>query len=170
MDRFNPYSATPLVAPSSGGLRAVAALVRCALVGADGAAPSSRVPTARTSFTGTRQSVRRRLLAALLGAAPLAAQPVLPGTAPLTGERDLSAAMVDGIHRHLDAVLPRVVAERDRFWRVDFRDRASSEASIAPNRARLAALLGVIDPRVPSPDLEFPATSPGRRSSRKRNS
>ncbi len=97
---------------------------------------------------------------ALLGAPPgLLAQTPLPGTAPLTMQGDLSAQMIAGIGRFLEAETARAATGRAAFWPVDATgDRAAYEESVRPNRERLARMLGVIDRRLPDLDLEYVAT------------
>ncbi|MBL9212818.1 MAG: dienelactone hydrolase family protein, partial [Opitutaceae bacterium] len=100
------------------------------------------------------------LLAGLLAfAASLHAQAPLPGTEPLTQPGDLSAQMIAGIDRFLDAETGRAVARRESFWRPDLSgDRAAYERSVQPNRDRLTQMLGLIDPRVPEVEVEFVAS------------
>lgn len=85
-------------------------------------------------------------------------QTSLPGTSELNREGDLSAPMVAGIGRFLDRELSSSVAARERFWSVDFSSRAAYEKSVAPNRARLAKMLGVVDGRIAAPEMEYVAT------------
>ena len=85
-------------------------------------------------------------------------QTSLPGTSELNREGDLSAPMVAGIGRFLDRELSSSVAARERFWQADFSSRAAYEQSIAPNRARLATMLGVVDARIAPPELEYVAS------------
>ena len=66
--------------------------------------------------------------------------------------------MVAGIDRFLDAETARAATQREQFWRVDFSSREAYEKSVAPNRARLAKMLGVVDARVPNPEMELVAT------------
>ncbi len=70
------------------------------------------------------------LLPALLAGLP-ALRAALPGTAPLAPHPDLSAEMIAGIDRMADRLLREAPAHR------------------RPDRAKLAALLGLGDPRVP---------------------
>ncbi len=82
----------------------------------------------------------------------------LPGTELLTDNGDLAAAMVAGIDRYLERATRTAAAQRETRWR---RDRSSHEAyerSLAPNRERLKKILGLVDPRIPTPELELVAT------------
>jgi dienelactone hydrolase len=92
----------------------------------------------------------------LILAAPLLAEPgPLPGTRLLPDGVDLDSQMLDGIDRFLDRQTDAALARRPGFWK---RDTSSAQAyvqSIAPNRARLAVMLGVVDrrERFDSPEL-----------------
>jgi dienelactone hydrolase len=99
-------------------------------------------------------------LAGLLAfTASLHAQAPLPGTVPLTLQGDLSAQMIAGIDRFLEAETVRAASGREAFWRPDFSgDRAAYERSVQPNRDRLTPMLGLIDPRVPDIEVEFVAS------------
>ncbi len=89
-----------------------------------------------------RARVAALLLAGQAGLLP-AATP-LPGTAPLTMTGDLSAQMIAGIDRFLEAETARVAAARP---------------ALGPGaRERLAGMIGLIDPRVAAPEVEFVAT------------
>jgi dienelactone hydrolase len=100
-----------------------------------------------------------RLIGILAGfGAAVCAQTPLPNTQPLTSTGDLSAEMVAGISRYLDAELKNSVARREEFWRPDFSTRGAYDKSIAPNRARLAKMIGAVDARVPQPELEYIGT------------
>ena len=67
----------------------------------------------------------------------------LAGTQPLTWEGDLSARMVDDLHKFADRETAASVERRARHWQRDFASPQAYEKSIAPNRARLAKYLGV---------------------------
>ena len=84
-----------------------------------------------------------------------AADGSLPGTAPLTLTGDLSAQMIAGIDRRLEGLGAETAAARASQWRPDFSSRAAYAQSVAPNRARLARMLGVVDARVAAPQLEY---------------
>lgn len=94
------------------------------------------------------------LLAGLEPLATAAAAPPLPGVAPLDWEGDLSARMVAGLDRFLLNETAASPAKRAGRWHRDFATAEVYTASVATNRARLRALLGVVDERVPDPRLE----------------
>lgn len=73
--------------------------------------------------------------------------PPLAGTAPLEWQGDLAARMLDGIDRFLLAELDRSVSGREARWQRNFTSPERYIASLAPNRQRLAQILGVRDPR-----------------------
>ncbi|MBI1356627.1 MAG: hypothetical protein GC160_19990 [Acidobacteria bacterium] len=99
------------------------------------------------------------LLLGLAAALSAPAQPILSGTDALELEGDPAAQMVEGIHRYLDRATAASVAGRERFWHRDFSSEQAYQASVEPNRRRLATLLGVVDPRVSTPAFELVATS-----------
>jgi dienelactone hydrolase len=57
--------------------------------------------------------------------------------------------MIAGIDRFLLEEIDRAAGDRGKFW---------PENSVVPNRARFAEMIGVIDPRVPSIEVEYLAT------------
>ncbi len=79
---------------------------------------------------------------------PLLAQP-FAGTQPLTTEGDIAAQLVDGIDRYLDGVLAEAPKNRAQHWNRDLSSPEAYSRSIATNRHRLAAILGVVDKRHP---------------------
>jgi dienelactone hydrolase len=73
---------------------------------------------------------------------------VLPGTATLDWEGDITSRLVDGVDRFLLGELEASIGAREKHWS---RDRSSPEAyaaSLEPQRKRLAHILGVRDERV----------------------
>lgn len=92
-------------------------------------------------------------------AAPAAAQPQLPATAPLSGQGDFALSMVDAINDYLLRETGRAAAGRERFWKRDFASRDAYDRSIAPNRASLARIIGAVDPRVSVKALTMEATT-----------
>lgn len=72
----------------------------------------------------------------------------LPGSNPLTTEGDLAEQMVAGIDRYLMREIADSVPKRKTFWHVDRSSPDAYDKSVQPNRERLKAILGVIDPRV----------------------
>jgi dienelactone hydrolase len=97
------------------------------------------------------------LLAALLWL-PVAAQTPLPGTAPLTGQGDFAAQMVDGINDYLVRASAASPGTRAALWKRDYTSVQNYERSIAPNRERLKKMIGAVDPRVPAVSMELAAT------------
>ena len=92
-------------------------------------------------------------------AIPCAAPAQFPGTAPLRGEGDSAAAMVEGIHRYLDRATERTARDRSAFWQQDFSSHAAYERSVEPNRRRLRRILGLVDERVGIRSLELVSTT-----------
>ncbi|RPH45470.1 MAG: hypothetical protein EHM91_07640, partial [Planctomycetota bacterium] len=97
----------------------------------------------------------------LQGDTPLAAAPapkadVLPGTAPLDKQGDLSAEMVAGIDRFLLREIEGSVEKRAAFWKRDTSTKDAYEKSVAPNRERLKRILGIVDERAKDAVPEFP--------------
>ena len=83
----------------------------------------------------------------------------LPNTKPLTDDGDLAAHMVAGMHKYLDRELAASVEKRPALWKVDTSSPENYAKSVAPNRARLRKMLGVVDERV-APNLEY-VSGPG---------
>jgi dienelactone hydrolase len=85
------------------------------------------------------------------GAAPA----TLPDTAPLTLDGDIASNMVAGIDRFLLRELAASGERREQRWQPDFSSPAAYTNSLAPDRQRLAHILGARDPRVTftAPDL-----------------
>jgi dienelactone hydrolase len=108
-----------------------------------------------------RDVAMRSMLAVFLlaiGVATAAAEP-LPGTKPLLREEDLAAEMVAGIDRYLMRALAASGTERARLWKPDYSSPDAYVRSVQRNRVHLAVILGVVDARVPKPELEYIATS-----------
>ncbi len=91
-------------------------------------------------------------VAASVSADDAAVGPPLPNTAPLETQGDLAEQMVAGIDRFLLRELDASVERRARHWRRDTSSADKYNASVAPNRARLAKILGVVDQREPFAD------------------
>jgi dienelactone hydrolase len=89
---------------------------------------------------------------------PLAAQTPLPGTAPLTGQGDFAAQMVDGINDYLVHLASGSPGMRAALWKRDYSSVENYERSIAPNRERLKKIIGAVDQRVPLVSMELVAT------------
>jgi dienelactone hydrolase len=88
------------------------------------------------------------ILATSLVAKPADAQPAaLPGTQLLPQGVDLDAKMLSGIDRFLDRATEAAPARRSSLWKRDTTAPEAYAKSVAPNRARLAVMLGVVDAR-----------------------
>ncbi len=72
----------------------------------------------------------------------------LPGTKPLELDGDIASHMIDGIDRFLLNEIEKSVERRAAYWNRDFTSAGQYDASIEPNRQRLAHILGVRDARV----------------------
>jgi len=79
----------------------------------------------------------------------------LPGTAKLDWTGDIASRLVDSVDRFLLKEIEKSIARRGQFWKRDFSSPEKYNASIEPNRKRLAHILGVREPRAASPDIEF---------------
>jgi dienelactone hydrolase len=104
------------------------------------------------------------LLTATLGisacyAAPQANAEPYPGTEPLTIEGDLAERMVQGIDKFLLGQIEAAKAQREKHWNRDFSSPEKYNESVAPNRARLAKIIGAADPRVKCDWLELVGTT-----------
>src|SRR4051794_31429329 len=96
------------------------------------------------------RSARSVFLLLFVGASALAEPAAtLPGTRALTAEGDLSAAMLDGLHRFAEREIDRSVAGRPRFWKRDVSSPEAYEKSVEANRADLRKIIGAVDPRLP---------------------
>ncbi|MFO0901161.1 MAG: dienelactone hydrolase family protein [Pirellulales bacterium] len=95
------------------------------------------------------------LFAAACG--PLTAAPPepLPDTAALTLEGDIASQMIDGVDRFLLRETAASVAAREKHYQRDFASPEKYTASLTPNRARLAKILGVVDERLSEPAPEI---------------
>jgi dienelactone hydrolase len=82
----------------------------------------------------------------------------LAGTAPLTMQGDLASNMVAGIDQFLLRKTDESVGGRAQNWRRDFSSPQAYAESLAANRARLAYILGVADPRAAHVDLQLMAS------------
>jgi dienelactone hydrolase len=87
------------------------------------------------------------------------ATPTLPDTRPLDLDGDLALRMVAGIDQFLLRELAASVASRARHWRRDFSSSESYRRSVAPNRARLARIVGAHEPRIAFDAPELVATT-----------
>ena len=76
--------------------------------------------------------------------------PPLPGTKPLAAVADRASDLVAGADRFLLKQIEETAGKRESFWKRDFSSAAAYQASVEPNRKRLAHILGVRDARVPT--------------------
>ena len=74
----------------------------------------------------------------------------LPGTKPLTMTGDIASDLVAGADRFLLKQIDAAAGSRERYWKRDLSSVQAYEASVEPNRRRLAHILGVRDAAVPS--------------------
>lgn len=86
----------------------------------------------------------------LLSATALAQQIVpLTGAAPLVSQGDLSAQMVEGIDRWLDAETARAKETRREKWKLDASTGEAWDKSLGPKRELLRRIIGAVDERAP---------------------
>jgi dienelactone hydrolase len=85
------------------------------------------------------------------GPATPAAEPeaTLPGSRPLTVEGDLSAKMLEGLHRFVERKIDKSVQRRTQYWQRDVSSSEAYQKSIRPNRERFRGIIGVVDERLP---------------------
>jgi cephalosporin-C deacetylase-like acetyl esterase len=88
--------------------------------------------------------------------------PPLPGTKPLSMTGDIASELVAGVDRFLLKEIAESAGKRASYWKRDFSSIAAYNASIEPNRKRLAQILGVRDQRIlvggdESPRFDFAA-------------
>jgi dienelactone hydrolase len=82
----------------------------------------------------------------LLAAEP--AHPQIPGTAPLVGDGDFANQIVSEADKFLLQRIEQSTERRSQFWQRNFTSPAAYAKSIESNRARLAKIVGLRDPRV----------------------
>src|SRR5438105_3163476 len=115
--------------------------------GAPLAQGTSHDPSHSSEMSRTMIRAARILtLSIILTAGALHADPLI-NTQPLTFEGDFADQMVDGIDRFLTRETAESIDRRAAYWKRDATSPQSYEKSIGPNRARLAKILGVVDPR-----------------------
>ena len=102
--------------------------------------------------------IAKTMLPAVILWLPLAAQTPLAGTAPLTGQGDFPAQMVDGINDYLVRLSSESPSARAALWKRDYSSVENYERSIAPNRERLKKIIGAVDPRVPAVSMDLVST------------
>ena len=89
----------------------------------------------------------------------------LPGTGRLDWEGDLASRMVDGIDRFLLKEIAATVGRRAAYWQRDGSSSSAYAESIAPNRQRLAEILGTTrDARPKNASFEYVDRSPEPRA------
>ncbi len=90
-------------------------------------------------------------------------QQSLPGTAPWPDRGDPAATMVEGLHRFLDRELAASPDRRVERWQREIDREPNAEQRLEAKRQRLAAILGLGDPRVSPPRMEIltVASDPG---------
>ena len=89
--------------------------------------------------------------------------PPLPGTKPLTMRGDIASELVAGVDRFLLRQIDESTARRRRYWKRDLSSARAYEASVEPNRKRLAHILGARDRRVSAPRSGASSIDPPRR-------
>lgn len=88
----------------------------------------------------------------------------LPGTQPLTLDKPLDEAMVDGIDRFCLKAIADQRAARDAQWKLDFASREAYLQSVKPQREKFRTIIGAVDPRVATRGLELIANAGGHTS------
>ena len=76
------------------------------------------------------------------------AEPVLPGTKPLTIRQPLDELMVDGINRFCLRELAESPKRRAALWNRDYSDVEAYATSIMAHRERFREYIGAVDPRL----------------------
>ncbi len=99
--------------------------------------------------------VRLILAALLIGYGAIVQSDPLPGTQPLAMDGDLSAQMVGGIDRYLTAQTARIKEARAAAWPAG----EAPDSVRLERRARLAKIIGAVDPRALAADIEFLETA-----------
>jgi len=84
----------------------------------------------------------------------------LAGTARLEWSGDIASRLVDGADRFLLGEIEKSVARRQQHWKRDFSSPEKYNASIEPNRKRLAHILGARDLRRDKTPFEIVSTVP----------
>src|SRR5262245_35074521 len=79
--------------------------------------------------------------------------PPLPGTKPLTMGGDIASQLVAGVDRFLLKQIDGSTAKRPTYWKRDLSSPAAYQASVEPNRKRLAHILGARDRRAQAPRI-----------------
>ncbi|MBM79217.1 MAG: hypothetical protein CMJ78_01325 [Planctomycetaceae bacterium] len=82
----------------------------------------------------------------------------IPGTKPLTIEGPLDKVMVSGIDKFCLRELAVSVERRKSKWHRDYSSHEAYDKSVTVNRERLRTIIGAVDPRVKSADIELITT------------
>ncbi len=106
-----------------------------------------------------RRTLSLAVFCALAFSGSLAWADPLPGTQNLEMQGDLAEQMVAGIDRFLLGEIAESVGKRPRHWKRDVSSAEKYNASVAPNRARLAKIIGAHDPRAKVTAIELVATT-----------
>src|SRR4051812_41885923 len=83
---------------------------------------------------------------------------VLPGTKALTMKGDVAEQLVAGVDKFLLRETALSAKRREHYYRRDTSSPENYAASLAPNRARLARILGVRDAKVAFQSPEYVGT------------
>lgn len=83
---------------------------------------------------------------------------VHPDTKPLTWDADIASRMVADADRFLLRKLDASIAARKKRWQRSFDSADAYNRSLKPNRERLRAMLGLVDPRTPAQPPRLLAT------------
>lgn len=87
------------------------------------------------------------------------AEPVLPGTAPLSVNGDLAMQMVDSINEYALLKTAECVNSRAALWHRNYDSVEMYQESVAGNREDLKKIIGAVDPRLPITALELDTTT-----------
>lgn len=96
----------------------------------------------------SRIGVLSALSLSLVAQVGFAADPVLPGTKPLTVEKPLDEVMVAGIDKFALREIAASPARRDALWKLDADKAVDWNKTLAPRRAKFAEFIGAVDPRL----------------------
>ena len=69
---------------------------------------------------------------------------------------DIASELVAGVDRFLLKQIDESTAKREQYWKRDFSSLRAYDASVEPNRKRLAHILGVRDPPAQFDTAEHP--------------
>lgn len=84
---------------------------------------------------------------------------IVPGTEPLDWSGDIASRLMDGVDRFLLREIELSVERRAEYWQRDLTSATAYDTSIAPNRQRLAHVLGVRDSRLAFEGLTLDETT-----------